>query len=261
MRLCPTGNKSINTLTPWKDAYHKTKNWQTSERKEHKGTFSHLNHNLWLRVNLVSQHKALSLKPLSMSAFFNFFSKSSKALVLWGVESGGGVSLHPPTIRPDEATAWLGKVAILSIDKQKASCYSFGNHTERKQRTIYVNNDNTLLTQSKRLRNREIRSEMFDNGLYQLIRQYQYDEVPMEIYKEWKHMKALQVNRWKRNKRIREHLEEIISKPSLFLTLTFTDEVLASTSQATRRRYVYRLLGAFRCHISQTSTLAIVMIT
>ena len=102
------------------------------------------------------------------------------------------------------------------------------------------------MTQNKRLRNREIRSEMFDNGLYQLIRQYQYDEVPMEIYKEWKHMKALQVNRWKRNKRIREHLREIISKPPLFLTLTFTDEVLASTSQATRRRYVYRLLGAFK---------------
>ena len=109
-----------------------------------------------------------------------------------------------------------------------------------------MNNHNTLFTQSKRQRNREIRSEMFDNGLYQLIRQYQYDEVPMETYNEWKHMKALQVNRWKRNKRIREHLEDIISKPSLFLTLTFTDEVLASTSQATRRRYVSRLLGAFK---------------
>ena len=68
----------------------------------------------------------------------------------------------------------------------------------------------------------------------------------METLTEFKHMKALQVNRWKRNKRIREHLEDIISKPSLFLTLTFTDEVLASTSQLTRRRYVSRLLGGFK---------------
>ena len=59
-------------------------------------------------------------------------------------------------------------------------------------------------------------------------------------------MKALQVNRWKRNKRIRQHLEAIISQRALFLTLTFTDEVLASTTQATRRKYVSRLLGAFK---------------
>ena len=109
-----------------------------------------------------------------------------------------------------------------------------------------MNYDNTLLTQSKRERNREIRAELFDNGLYQLIRMYQYEEVPMEVFKEWKHMKALQVNRWKRNKRIRQHLEAIVSKPALFLTLTFTDEVLTSTTQATRRRYVSRLLGAFK---------------
>ncbi|NCB45225.1 MAG: hypothetical protein EOM59_21760 [Clostridia bacterium] len=109
-----------------------------------------------------------------------------------------------------------------------------------------MNNDNTLLTQSKIVNNRNIRSEMFDNGLYELVRKYQYNEVPMEILREFKHMKALQVNRWKRNKRIREHLENIISKPSLFLTLTFTNEVLASTTEATRRRYVYRLLGAFK---------------
>lgn len=109
-----------------------------------------------------------------------------------------------------------------------------------------MKHSNILLTQSKILRNREIRAEMFDNGLYQLIKQYQYNEVPMETLPEFKHMKALQVNRWKRNKRIREHLESIISKPSLFLTLTFTDEVLTSTSQATRRKYVSRLLGAYK---------------
>ena len=109
-----------------------------------------------------------------------------------------------------------------------------------------MNYDNTHFAQSKILRNREIRAELFDNGLYQLIRQYQYEDVPIEIFKEWKHMKALQVNRWKRNKRIRQHLEAIISKPSLFLTLTFTPEVLTSTSQATRRKYVSRLLGAFK---------------
>ena len=40
------------------------------------------------------------------------------------MEGGGGVILHPPTLRPDEATAYLDKVALLSIDKQKAPCYS-----------------------------------------------------------------------------------------------------------------------------------------
>ena len=109
-----------------------------------------------------------------------------------------------------------------------------------------LNQSKTLSTQSKILRNREIRAELFDNGLYQLIRMYQYQDVPMEIFKEWRHMKALQVNRWKRNKRIRQHLEAIILKPSLFLTLTFTPEVLTSTSQATRRKYVARLLGGFK---------------
>ena len=111
-----------------------------------------------------------------------------------------------------------------------------------------MNNDNKLLSQRsiKILRNREIRAELFDNGLYELVRLYQYENVPMDIFKEWKHMKALQVNRWKRNQRLRERLEEIISKPSLFLTLTFTPAVLASTSQATRRKYVSRLLGAFK---------------
>ena len=111
-----------------------------------------------------------------------------------------------------------------------------------------MNNDNKLLSQRsiKILRNREIRAELFDYGLYDLVRLYQYENVPMEIFKEWKHMKALQVNRWKRNQRLRERLEEIISKPSLFLTLTFTPAVLASTSQATRRKYVSRLLGSFK---------------
>ena len=109
-----------------------------------------------------------------------------------------------------------------------------------------MNYNNTHFAQSKILRNREIRAELFDNGLYQLIRLYQYEDVPYEIFKEWKHMKALQVNRWKRNKRIRQHLEAIILKPSLFLTLTFTPEVLTSTSQATRRKYVARLLGGFK---------------
>jgi len=111
-----------------------------------------------------------------------------------------------------------------------------------------MNNDNKLLSQRsiKILRNREIRAELFDYGLYDLVRLYQYENVPMEIFKEWKHMKALQVNRWKRNQRLRERLEEIISKPSLFLTLTFTPAVLASTSQATRRKYVSRFLGSFK---------------
>lgn len=42
--------------------------------------------------------------------------------------------------------------------------------------------------------------------------------------------------------RLRSRVEKLISKPSVFVTLTFTDEALANTSAATRRRYVHYYL-------------------
>lgn len=42
--------------------------------------------------------------------------------------------------------------------------------------------------------------------------------------------------------RLKKRVESIISYPSLFLTLTFTNKVLSTTSKVTRRRYVARYL-------------------
>lgn len=49
-------------------------------------------------------------------------------------------------------------------------------------------------------------------------------------------------NNYKRTSRLRDRISRICQKPSLFLTLTFTDDVLNKTSSATRRRYVARFL-------------------
>lgn len=100
---------------------------------------------------------------------------------------------------------------------------------------------------SVRERNRCIRSELFDNGMYTLVRKYNLLDVPLEVIQEYTHMKALQVNRWKRVHRLKQHVTEIVTGgPALFLTLTFTDDVLSSTSPATRRKYVTRALGAYK---------------
>lgn len=45
-----------------------------------------------------------------------------------------------------------------------------------------------------------------------------------------------------RNTRLRARVETLISKPAVFVTLTFTDKVLESTSAETRRRYVHYFL-------------------
>ena len=46
----------------------------------------------------------------------------------------------------------------------------------------------------------------------------------------------------KRNQRLRKRISNIIECDSLFLTFTFTDEVLAKTNQDTRQQYVRRFL-------------------
>lgn len=47
---------------------------------------------------------------------------------------------------------------------------------------------------------------------------------------------------FERTRRLKLRVESIISYPSLFLTLTFTNKVLNTTSKQTRRRYVARFL-------------------
>lgn len=50
-------------------------------------------------------------------------------------------------------------------------------------------------------------------------------------------------NAYKRVQRVKEHVSNVIKDgKAIFLTLTFTDDVLASTNALTRRRYVSRFL-------------------
>lgn len=98
---------------------------------------------------------------------------------------------------------------------------------------------------SKIIRNRSVRAELFDLGFYPIIHT-PLNDVPVDVIPEWCHMKALQVNRYKRVRRLRLKVADIVSSRSLFLTLTFTDAVLSSTNPKTRRLYVSRLLGAFK---------------
>lgn len=61
-------------------------------------------------------------------------------------------------------------------------------------------------------------------------------------------LEGIRINDAKKHKvaRLRERVESIISyNNSLFLTLTFTDKVLSSTDEHTRRRYVTRFLKKY----------------
>lgn len=50
---------------------------------------------------------------------------------------------------------------------------------------------------------------------------------------------------YQRTTRLKQRISKIIQKNSLFLTFTFRDEVLQSTSPDTRKRYVRRFLTSF----------------
>lgn len=50
---------------------------------------------------------------------------------------------------------------------------------------------------------------------------------------------------YERANRLRQRISKIIQKDSLFLTFTFTDKVLSSTSSDTRKQYVRRFLSSF----------------
>lgn len=62
---------------------------------------------------------------------------------------------------------------------------------------------------------------------------------------------AFRVNRasYCRVKRLKNRISSLLEQPCLFLTLTFTDEVLANTSKDTRRQYVRRYLQQFGSYV------------
>ena len=67
-------------------------------------------------------------------------------------------------------------------------------------------------------------------------------------------IEALKINQanYKRQKTLKERIEKIIktSKNTYFITLTFTDNVLESTSEKTRRRYITRYLKQFDVYVA-----------
>lgn len=63
--------------------------------------------------------------------------------------------------------------------------------------------------------------------------------------KEWKEAEKINNATYHRSKRLKQRIEIMLAfNKCQFLTLTFTDKVLASTSELTRRRYVTRYLDS-----------------
>ena len=64
---------------------------------------------------------------------------------------------------------------------------------------------------------------------------------------DWKEAERINDASYHRVKRLKERISVMLLKPCVFLTLTFTDEVLANTSKKTRKAYVKRFLGSLNC--------------
>ena len=61
-----------------------------------------------------------------------------------------------------------------------------------------------------------------------------------------KHCEQIDHNKYKRTTRLRKRIRHMMANyQCYFITLTFTDEVLANTSEETRRQYVRRTLQSF----------------
>ena len=78
-----------------------------------------------------------------------------------------------------------------------------------------------------------------DDGLFRPL----LDEWPIEVLNV-----ALKLNtsRWKRKQRLSDRVEgSILSGEAYFLTLTFSDETMARTTEKTRRAYVSRFLRLY----------------
>lgn len=144
-------------------------------------------------------------------------------------------------------------------------CYNYlvtHYHVELLERTFY------LLMQKP---NYELKADAISNGFCRinkdiskaiynhdynknLLTPYSYEEAleineflqSDELYKE-----AVRVNfaSYKRKTRLQDRISDMLmSGDTLFLTLTFTNEVLENTSAETRRRYVTRVLKKFNCN-------------
>ena len=115
-----------------------------------------------------------------------------------------------------KAKVLIEKKDLLILDKKLSYALHTGQHTNRKTGETITRKD---------------ASETMEKLI---------DQEGTEIMKE---VHRINKAKWKRDKRLKDRTKSIISKgPSTFLTLTFTDSTLESTSPETRRRYVTRYL-------------------
>lgn len=113
--------------------------------------------------------------------------------------------------------------------------------------------------------NKKMRSILFEDGFYDLFVRSRFfiksDDVkgdlerlseqigfdPKALKEMGVQMNALATNRWKKTQRLKDRIAALIGESNgkaTFVTLTFTDAVLDSTNEETRRRYVARYLKA-----------------
>lgn len=115
-----------------------------------------------------------------------------------------------------------------------------------------------------------LKSELMNNGLYDfyklwcqssnlyyLLITYGYEypsylipylDYPIEntlTYEELRECQRIYDAHRQRSLRIKKKISLMIQKPCIFLTLTFTDDTLSSTSETTRRRYIVSYLSQF----------------
>ena len=104
-------------------------------------------------------------------------------------------------------------------------------------KTLYVNN-------IKELYGIDIEnSNTYSNEMCHQLIQYYMENFPNEL------LEAQKINHatYQRVKRLKDRIAELLNKPCLFLTLTFTTEKLENTSADTRRQKVRRFLSSFDC--------------
>lgn len=113
------------------------------------------------------------------------------------------------------------------------------NESSKLEYSLYLYNNEGIVSYSLKkaqksnvLRKYELINECFENG----------------CLKELNECRKINDAYFHRTKRLKERINKMLLNGScLFLTLTFTDDVLSSTSEETRRRYVQRFLKLYDC--------------
>lgn len=82
--------------------------------------------------------------------------------------------------------------------------------------------------------------EEYEEAINETVSSFVYDD---EAFRVWREAERINLAYYARVKRLKDRIADMLCEGTCyFLTLTFTDEVLARTSDVTRRRYVTRFL-------------------